>query len=52
MPIVVRKSKPYSWEIGKVELANVANVEKKAQEISLRKMDSISQDRVRIISAL
>ena len=30
MPIVVRKkAKPYSWEIGKVELANVANVEKK-----------------------
>ena len=30
MPIVVRKkAKPYIWEIGKVELANVANVEKK-----------------------
>jgi len=30
MPVIVRKkSKPYSWEIGKVELSKVANVEKK-----------------------
>jgi len=30
MPIIVRKkSKPYSWEIGKVSLSKVANVEKK-----------------------
>jgi len=30
MPIIVRKkSKPYSWEIGKVGLSKVANVEKK-----------------------
>jgi 6-phosphofructokinase 1 len=30
MPIVVRKkSKPYSWKIGKVSLSKVANVEKK-----------------------
>ncbi len=30
MPIVVRKkAKPYRWEIGKIELAKVANVEKK-----------------------
>ena len=30
MPVVVRKkSKPYSWEIGKVSLSKVANVEKK-----------------------
>lgn len=30
MPIVVRKSaKPYQWEIGKVPLSDVANVEKK-----------------------
>ena len=30
MPIIVRKkSKPYTWEIGKVELSEVANIEKK-----------------------
>ena len=30
MPIIVRKkTKPYSWEVGKVELSKVANVEKK-----------------------
>ena len=30
MPIIVRrKSKPYSWDIGKVELSKVANIEKK-----------------------
>jgi len=30
MPIIVRKkTKPYSWEIGKVELSKVANIEKK-----------------------
>ena len=30
MPVIVRKSsKPYVWEIGKVELSKVANVEKK-----------------------
>ena len=30
MPVIVRKkSKPYSWEIGKVELSKVANIEKK-----------------------
>ena len=30
MPVIVRKkSKPYSWEIGKIELSKVANVEKK-----------------------
>ena len=33
-PSLLEKAKPYSWEIGKVELANVANVEKKCQEIS------------------
>ena len=30
MPIIVRKkAKPYSWEVGKIELSKVANVEKK-----------------------
>ena len=30
MPIIVRKkSKPYVWEVGKVELSKVANIEKK-----------------------
>ena len=30
MPIIVRKKvKPYSWEVGKIELSKVANVEKK-----------------------
>ena len=30
MPIIVRKkTKPYSWEIGKVALSKVANIEKK-----------------------
>ena len=30
MPIIVRKnSQPYVWEIGKVELSKVANIEKK-----------------------
>ena len=33
MPIIVRKkSKPYTWEIGKVELSEVANIEKKMPE--------------------
>lgn len=30
MPVIIRKkTKPYSWEIGKVELSKVANIEKK-----------------------
>ena len=30
MPVIIRKkAKPYSWEVGKIELSKVANVEKK-----------------------